>query len=129
MSSTGYQRPPSLSDFSSKASDPAAQKDSPDLRLHDPRSASAEHYEDINRSVLPASEIEQTTTPMRPEKTSSNLQNTRSRLGLHPTAPVVHEHDVEGHLDWWWPQVRMSLKEPFAEVRMSRLGFGHQEGC
>lgn len=119
MTSTGYHRPTSLSDFSSKgSSDPAHAKDSPDLRLHDARAPSAEHHESVRPpDTLPGAEIEQATTAMHPEKTSSNVQNTRSRLGLHPTAPVIHEHDVAEHSSWWWSRVRMSLKEPFAEVR------------
>ena len=68
-----------------------------------------------NVAPLPSAEIEQTTTSMRPEKTSSNLQSARTRLGLHPTAPVIAEHDTADHSDLWWSKVRMSLKEPFAE--------------
>jgi aquaglyceroporin related protein, other eukaryote len=74
------------------------------------------HMEDIaTLHTLPPSEAQQTTTPLGPKKTSSNLQTTRQRLGLHPVAPVVEEHDTADHSDLWWPKIRMSLKEPFAE--------------
>ena len=116
MASTGYQRPNSLSDFSSNSKSSDHAKAPPDLHPTDPRTGSAEHHERVSPpGTLPPMEIEQATTSMSPEKTSSGLQNTRSKLGLHPTAPVVHEHDVAEHLDWWWPKMRMSLKEPFAE--------------
>ena len=128
MASTGYQpRPNSLSDFSSKDSNPHHQpKDNSDLRLYDPRN-SAEHRETINSSsdvpeTLPGAEIDQSTTAMHPEKASSNVQNARRGMGLHPVAPVIHEHDVAEHSDWWWSRVRLSLKEPFAEVCISVPG-------
>ena len=69
--------------------------------------------EDI--ATLPPSEAQQTMTSINSQKTSSNLQTTRARLGLHPIAPIDEEHDEAGHSDLWWPRVRMSLKEPFAE--------------
>lgn len=69
--------------------------------------------EDI--ATLPPSEAQQTLTTLNSQKTSSNLQTARGRLGLHPTAPIVEEHDEAAHSDLWWPKVRMTLKEPFAE--------------
>ncbi|KAK5175297.1 glycerol channel [Saxophila tyrrhenica] len=66
-------------------------------------------------NTLPPSEIQQTTTSLNSQKTSTNLTNTRARLGLHPIAPVIEEHDESEHSDLLWPKIRMSLKEPFAE--------------
>ncbi len=71
--------------------------------------------EDIH--TLPASEAQQTTTALDRPKTSNNLTNTRARLGLHPIAPIEEEHDEASHSDLMWPRIRLSLKEPFAEVR------------
>lgn len=117
-STTAYQpRSNSLSDFSSKDSDPYASQKYQRNNADDIQRA--EHHESVPQpsDALPQAEIEQTTTAMHPEKTSSHLQKTRTMLGLHPTAPVVHEHDVAEHSSWWWARVRMSMKEPFAEVR------------
>jgi aquaglyceroporin related protein len=47
--------------------------------------------------------------------TSSGLSHRRAMLGLHPSAPIEEEHDLAEHSDLWWPKVRLSLKEPFAE--------------
>lgn len=76
-------------------------------------SESTDYHETIG--ALPTSEAQQTTMSLKPVKTSSNLQAARGKLGLHPSAPVVEEHDTAEHSDLWWSQVRMSLKEPFAE--------------
>jgi len=48
-------------------------------------------------------------------KTSSSVARHRTRLGLMPSAPIDEEHDLAEHSDWWWPRVRMALREPFAE--------------
>ena len=84
-----------------------------DSKLHPTSSGSTDFHETI--ATLPTSEAQQTTTSIQPQKTSSNLHNTRGKLGLHPIAPVIEEHDAAEHSDLWWSQVRMSLKEPFAE--------------
>jgi aquaglyceroporin related protein, other eukaryote len=84
-----------------------------DHKLHQTNSDSTDFRETI--ATLPTSEAQQTTTSFQPQKTSSNLYNTRGKLGLHPTAPVIEEHDAAEHSDLWWSKVRMSLKEPFAE--------------
>lgn len=83
---------------------------SSDHDQHDPK---GHRLEDI--STLPASEAQQTTTDLNPQKTSSNLRTTRGRLGLHPIAPVDEVHDEAHHSDLWWPRVRMTVKEPLAE--------------
>ncbi|EON67587.1 hypothetical protein W97_06955 [Coniosporium apollinis CBS 100218] len=49
------------------------------------------------------------------QKTSSGLETTRQRLGLHPTAPISEDHDVAPHQDLLWSRVRLTLREPFAE--------------
>ncbi|KAK3711527.1 glycerol channel [Vermiconidia calcicola] len=77
------------------------------------RAAPTDHEQHI--AALPPSEVQQTTTALDSHKTSSHLQNARSKLGLHPTAPIVEEHDYAKHSDLWWPRVRLALKEPFAE--------------
>lgn len=90
-------------------------KDSPadkDTALHSPNTNGSEHNETI--SPLPRPQTKDSTTSSF-QKTSSNLQNTRSFLGLHPVAPVEEEHDESEHSDLLWPRIRMSLKEPFAE--------------
>ena len=65
--------------------------------------------------TLPSAEAQQTTTSLNTQKTSHNLTNTRARLGHHPVAPIVEEHDEAPESDLWWPRIRLSLKEPFAE--------------
>lgn len=50
-----------------------------------------------------------------PTRASSNLQNTRSLLGLHPQAPIDEEHDLSENSNLWWSKVRLALREPFAE--------------
>lgn len=48
-------------------------------------------------------------------KTSHRMHGMRSKLGLHPQAPVNEEHDLAEHQDLVWSRVRMALREPFAE--------------
>lgn len=48
-------------------------------------------------------------------KSSPHLAITRKILGLHPTAPVVDEHDQAEHNQNLWPKIRLALREPFAE--------------
>ncbi|KAK6385348.1 hypothetical protein LTR65_009162 [Meristemomyces frigidus] len=85
-----------------------ADQDHP-LALHNLPTATASHHEHAPAAGEPL------THDPDPNKTSSHLQNTRLRLGLHPTAPVIEEHDLAAHNDWWWPRIRLTLKEPFAE--------------
>ena len=105
MASTGYQqRPPAAGeDWSSKES----HKDDP-LALQNLPTANASHNE--RTSGVPTSQQDADL-----HKTSSRLHGTRAHLGLHPTAPVVEEHDIADHSDLWWPKIRLALKEPFAE--------------
>lgn len=49
------------------------------------------------------------------QKTSENLHGHRSRLGLHPRAPVDEDDDRAEHQDLWWSRVKLVLREPFAE--------------
>lgn len=49
------------------------------------------------------------------ERTTSHVQSTRAHLGLHPTAPIIEEHDTAEHADNVWVKVRAVLKEPLAE--------------
>lgn len=79
-----------------------------------PSGSDAEDYHETI-ATLPTSEAQQTTTSLEPQKTSSTLHTTRGRLGLHPVAPVVEEHDAAEHSELWWSKVRLALKEPFAE--------------
>ena len=74
---------------------------------------SANHKEDL--SSFPTSDADKPPTPVTPQKTSTGLSGARTKLGLHPAAPVAEEHDEAEHSDLWWPKVRIALKEPFAE--------------
>lgn len=56
-----------------------------------------------------------TSTSSDAERTTSHVQSTRARLGLHPTAPIIEEHDTADHADNFWVKVRAVLKEPLAE--------------
>ena len=104
-----HNRQVSSEDWSSKDSQPEKENQTSDQNDN----STMEKPETI--APLPSSEIQQTTTTLGPQRTSSNLQNTRARLGLHPVAPVIEEHDVSEHSDLWWPKVCITLKEPFAE--------------
>lgn len=75
------------------------------LALHNIPTGRASHHEDIGLS--------QTDSTLH--KTSSSVARRRSLLGLTPSAPISEEHDYAEHSDWWWPKVRMALREPFAE--------------
>ncbi|KAF2733450.1 aquaporin [Polyplosphaeria fusca] len=46
---------------------------------------------------------------------SATLQQTRSSLGLHPSAPIHPDHDVENYQNLWWPKTKIVLREPLAE--------------
>ncbi|KAI5194785.1 aquaporin [Aureobasidium subglaciale] len=46
---------------------------------------------------------------------SQGLQHARTRLGLHPHAPIAEEHDVTEYSSLYWSKVRLALREPFAE--------------
>ncbi|KAF2178203.1 aquaporin [Zopfia rhizophila CBS 207.26] len=48
-------------------------------------------------------------------KTSSSLRKTRSRLGLHPSAPIDEDHDIHERQKLLWSRIRIALREPFAE--------------
>ena len=90
-------------DWSSRES---KEKDHDPLALHNAPTGSVSHHEDVGQSLSRTDSV----------KTSSHVQKTRGNLGLHPEAPIIEEHDTDlDHTDWWWPKVRMTLKEPFAE--------------
>ncbi|KAG8629131.1 hypothetical protein KVT40_002996 [Elsinoe batatas] len=55
------------------------------------------------------------TTDSQGVKSSPHLAVTRKVLGLHPTAPVVDEHDLAPHSQYLWPKIRLALREPLAE--------------
>lgn len=44
-----------------------------------------------------------------------HMENLRRRLGLHPTVPIVEEHDEAPHNELFWSKVKLLLREPFAE--------------
>jgi aquaglyceroporin related protein len=48
-------------------------------------------------------------------RTSHRVHGLRSKIGLHPVAPVIDEHDLAEHQDLLWSRVRLALREPFAE--------------
>ncbi|GAB7366134.1 hypothetical protein MBLNU230_g7696t1 [Neophaeotheca triangularis] len=83
-----------------------SEKDDP-LALHNLRTASASHREHATEADAAAGESL--------THTSSQLQNSRHMLGLHPTAPIIEEHDTRNESDLWWSKIRLTLKEPFAE--------------
>ena len=78
--------------------------------LRDQRTMSESHQPDANGNTT-ALDAEDNTTL----KTSHGLQDTRAWLGLQPAAPVDEEHDEATMSDWWWPKLRIALREPFAE--------------
>ncbi|KAK5133629.1 hypothetical protein LTR08_007577 [Meristemomyces frigidus] len=84
--------------------------------LHSTPRASATHHENAI-TPLPTARDDETTAnpPPAPTKTSTHLHTTRQRLGLHPSAPILESHDLAAHSAWWWPKLRMTLKEPLAE--------------
>ena len=48
-------------------------------------------------------------------RTSHQVHGLRSKLGLHPLAPIDEEHDRAEHQDLLWSRIRLALREPFAE--------------
>ena len=76
--------------------------------------ASASHHENAIDHTFTTQDDEGSIAPNL-TKTSTHLHSTRQRLGLHPSAPVIEEHDLASHSDWWWPKIRLTLREPFAE--------------
>jgi aquaglyceroporin related protein len=48
-------------------------------------------------------------------RTSHRVHGFRSKIGLHPLAPVDEEHDRAEHQDLLWSRIRLALREPFAE--------------
>jgi aquaglyceroporin related protein, other eukaryote len=73
-----------------------------------------EFKEDL-RTIPTESSAGTGTAGVAPHKTSSGLQKTRSALGLHPAAPILHDHDIEEYQKLWWSKVKIALREPFAE--------------
>ncbi|KAF2170213.1 hypothetical protein M409DRAFT_64544 [Zasmidium cellare ATCC 36951] len=49
-------------------------------------------------------------------KTSMTLIQPRTWMGLQPQAPLQEEHDEFEHNALWWSKVKITLKEPFAEM-------------
>lgn len=45
----------------------------------------------------------------------SKLSTVRSRLGLHPDAPLDEDHHDLEHHDLLWSRIRLTMREPFAE--------------
>lgn len=101
-------RPSVQTEWSSKES-----KAEDHLALHNIPTGQASHHE--HAPPLSAGEPTVSSGNFDLQKTSSGLHGTRHLLGLHPEAPVLEEHDTSEHSDLWWPKVRMTLKEPFAE--------------
>lgn len=46
---------------------------------------------------------------------SEKVVDLRSALGLEAKAPIDAEHDAHPNSELFWPRVRMTLREPFAE--------------
>lgn len=56
--------------------------------------------------------------PQRHRKPSAtaSLQPHRALLGLQPTAPLQEEHDAAWYNHLWWSKIKITFKEPFAEM-------------
>ncbi|KAF2721676.1 aquaporin [Polychaeton citri CBS 116435] len=79
------------------------------LALHNIPTVRASHYENLPPTEqLPSVE-------KRLSGTSERTQKARHYLGLHPTAPIIEEHDTPIQASLSWSRVRATLKEPFAE--------------
>jgi hypothetical protein len=48
-------------------------------------------------------------------RTSHRVHGLRSKMGLHPLAPIDEDHDYAAHQDLLWSRIRLALREPFAE--------------
>ncbi|KAK4499657.1 hypothetical protein PRZ48_010175 [Zasmidium cellare] len=49
------------------------------------------------------------------DRTTSHVHSARAHIGLHPTAPIIEEHDTAEHAGNVWVKIRAVLKEPLAE--------------
>lgn len=108
-------RPPARQGLVDAWSSKESTKDDPFI-VRDPRQEQPVTHRE--HAVSPTTTVQEPTSPTAAQdlkKTSSGLHQTRARLGLHPSAPVVDEHDEAEHSDLWWAKVRLTLKEPFAE--------------
>ncbi|KAF7185583.1 Glycerol uptake/efflux facilitator protein [Pseudocercospora fuligena] len=77
---------------------------------------SVSHHEHAQQETLPPGEKQRGHgDSLDLHTTSSAVQHARQRLGLHPTAPIIEEHDTAQHADLKWTKVRGALKEPLAE--------------
>jgi aquaglyceroporin related protein len=47
---------------------------------------------------------------------SSSQHPIRQALGLHETPPVHEDHEGHEHQQLWWSRIRLTLREPFAEL-------------
>jgi len=75
-----------------------------------------QHESNIDFSNAPTyQDNDALTEPAMRQKTSSRYENTRKRLGLHPTAPINEQHDLAEHQDLFWSRLRVVLREPFSE--------------
>ncbi|KAF1981334.1 aquaporin [Aulographum hederae CBS 113979] len=90
------------------------------LAHHHLATISTQQEEDFPHQDNPHSHIPEATSIAHDEKpwrkrTSSRLQGARTRLGLHPTAPIEEEHDSAEHQELLWSKIRLILREPLAE--------------
>ena len=51
----------------------------------------------------------------KPRSRGETLSSVRSKLGLHPDAPIDNEHEDLEHHELLWSRVKLALREPFAE--------------
>lgn len=79
----------------------------------------ASHHEHVPSEMLPRGEHRSDTLDsdmsVKRRNTSHTVRRHRRWLGLHPTAPIVAEHDAGEHAELPWSRVRVALKEPLAE--------------
>ena len=51
----------------------------------------------------------------KPRSRGETLSSVRSKLGLHPDAPIDNEHEDLEHHELLWSRIKLALREPFAE--------------
>jgi aquaglyceroporin related protein len=55
--------------------------------------------------------------PVKSRSTGSSSQHPiREALGLHETPPIHEDHEDHPHQELLWSRIRLTLREPFAEL-------------
>ncbi|GIZ48864.1 hypothetical protein CKM354_001190800 [Cercospora kikuchii] len=113
MATTGHTTSYDYSSGSSQGKD----KPTTSSALHNlpTEPGSASHREYAHEQTLPAGEKMHETDTIDTNRTSSTVHKARRVLGLHPSAPIIEEHDTASHSTLLWTKIRLVLKEPLAE--------------